>query len=174
MDAENKFTVIYLFSAVSARIVWVMAIVFMVMIFRVAVTAQAITLLALAFLAGLALSGSGLALDVHMFGGGATLLMSAVQSGAAVLLRRAARIPGWSIAASLGVLVADVVQMAAGRLQLLALHFPLGVALFGASVGLLIYAWAWRPTQSAVAPSQGLAGDLTLEKAAGRGARSAW
>jgi hypothetical protein len=38
--------------------------------------------------------------------------------------------------------------VASGRLQLFALHLPLGVALFGASIALAIWAWIWRSAQT--------------------------
>jgi hypothetical protein len=63
--------------------------------------------------------------------------------------------------ASIGLSVADAVQMVAGRLQLFALHIPLGVALFGASTGLAIYAWGWRPGQIGGLPGAG-AGEIAL------------
>jgi hypothetical protein len=124
-----------------------MTVMNLAMVFRLVIAAQATALLPQALLAGLGLSGSEAALGAHMSFGGAILLVSAVQLIVAFLLRRSARIPSWPFAASIGLSVADAVQMVAGRLQLFALHLPLGVALFGASIGLAIYAWAWRPAQ---------------------------
>jgi hypothetical protein len=121
-----------------------------------------VVLLTQALLAGLAISGSEAALVAHMAVGGTSLLISAVQVAAALLLRRSARIPRWLVAASIGFSVADAAQMAAGRLQLFALHFPLGVALFGASIGLAIYFWGWRAAQIAE-PPQARASRFTLK-----------
>ncbi len=104
------------------------------------IAAQAVALLALALLAGLALSGSKAALEAHMAVGGATILLSIIQAVAALLLRRSGQIPRWPVVASVGFVIGDAVQMAAGRLQLFALHLPLGVGLFGAAIGLAIYA----------------------------------
>jgi hypothetical protein len=115
--------------------------------FRLLIAAQATALLPQALLGGLGLSGSGAALGAHVSFGGAILLASAAQVIAAFLLRRAARIPRWVVVASIGLPLVDIVQMVAGRLHVFALHLPLGVALFGASIGLAIYAWAWRPPQ---------------------------
>jgi len=121
--------------------------------FLLAIAGQATVLLAQALLAGLAISGSETALASHMAVGGMSLLIAVVQVAAALLLRRAARMPRWLVAASVGFSVADAAQMAAGRLQLFALHLPLGVALFGASIGLAIYSWGWRATQIAATAS---------------------
>jgi hypothetical protein len=110
-------------------------------VFLLVIAGQAAVLPAQALLAGLAISGSEAALGAHMAVGGTSLLISAVQVAAALLLRRSARIPRWLIAVSIGFSVADAAQMAAGRLQLFALHLPLGGALFGASIGLAIYSW---------------------------------
>lgn len=131
------------------------------MMFRLVIVAQAAALLPQALLAGLGLSGSEAALDAHMSFGGAILLLAAVQVLAALLLRRSARIPRWPVVASIGLLVADAVQMVAGRLQLFALHLPLGVALFGVSIGLAIYALAGRPTRMAELAGAG-AGEIAL------------
>jgi hypothetical protein len=120
----------------------------MMTVFRTAIAVQPIALLAQAFLAGLTFSGSAAALNAHMFLGGAILLTSVAQASASVLLRRSARIPGWPVAASIGLLICDAVQMAVGRLQLLALHLPLGMALFGASIAFFIYAWTRPATQN--------------------------
>ena len=116
-------------------------------VFCSAIAAQVGAILAQAFLAGSALSGNEPALRAHMVLGVATLLASAVQAITAFLLTRAAQIPKWLVGASIAFLVADAVQMAAGRLQLFSLHLPLGVALFGAAAALGIYAWGWRPEQ---------------------------
>jgi hypothetical protein len=116
--------------------------------FRLAIAVQAIALLAQATLAGFALSGRTDALSAHMSVGGAAFLISAVQVVLVFLLRRLARAPGLLIAASIGLTAAEGVQMASGRLQLFALHLPLGAGLFGASIALAIWAWTWRSTQT--------------------------
>jgi hypothetical protein len=138
-----------------------MTVMNLAMVFRLVIAAQATALLPQALLAGLGLSGSEAARDAHMSLGGTILVVSAAQVIAALLLRRSVRISRWPVVASIGLSVADVVQMVAGRLQLFALHLPLGVALFGASIGLAIYAWAWRPVQMAELPGA-RAGEVTL------------
>jgi hypothetical protein len=161
MDAANMSSVLYVFS-VSTRTVWINTILLMELVFRVAVTAQATALFAPAFLAGLALSGSGSALGTHRIVRGRHSAHSSGQAAAAVLLRHAERIRGGPFAASIGLLLAEIVQMAVGRFRLLALHVPLGVLLFGASIGLSIHAWLCRPTQS-VAPQEICSAEATLK-----------
>ena len=55
----------------------------------------------------------------------------------AVLAWRAGREPGWTVLTSLGLLVAIIVQSVLGMTGQLALHLPLGVAIFGLLVILL-------------------------------------
>jgi hypothetical protein len=139
----------------------VMTVMNLAMVFRLIIAAQATALLPQALLAGLGLSGSEAALDAHMSFGGAILVVSAAQVTVALLLRRSVGVSRWPVVASIGLSVADAVQMITGRLQLFALHLPVGVALFGASIGLAIYAWARRPVQIAKL-SGARAGEITL------------
>lgn len=123
--------------------------------FRLAIAAQALALLAQAILAGLALSGRGtIALAAHMLVGGTIFVVSAAQLALVLLLWRVAEAPGWLVGVSAGVMAADGLQMASGRLQIFALHFPLGVGLFGASIALGI--WAWTRQSAAQAKAQTL------------------
>lgn len=117
--------------------------------FRLAIAAQPVALLAQATLAGLALSARGTkALAAHMMVGGTIFAISAAQVVLVFLLWRAARVPGWLITASVGLMAADGLQMASGRLQVFALHLPLGAGLFGASIALGLWAWMSRSTQA--------------------------
>jgi hypothetical protein len=134
----------------------------MELVFRLAVTAQAIALFAQAVLAELALSGGGPTLDTHRIAEGVTLLTAAVQVIAAVLLRRAGRIHGAPFAASIGLLFAEIVQMAVGRFRLLALHVPLGASPFGASIGLSPTNAKRRPAGGIADQSQGVSLPLVL------------
>jgi hypothetical protein len=63
-------------------------------------------------------------------------------------------LPIAAIGASIGLLFAGIVQMAEGRFRLLGLHIPPGVALFGPSILLSIYACLCRPTQSTTLEGQ--------------------
>jgi hypothetical protein len=66
------------------------------------------------------------------------------------------------VAASIGRLVADIAQMAAGRRRLLALDLPLAWRCSGTSIGLSIYASTWRPARRA-ARSASSAAHLALD-----------
>jgi hypothetical protein len=115
--------------------------------FRLAIAAQAVALVAQAILAGLALSGrSTNALAAHMLVGGTIFVISAAQVVLMFLLWRIAQVPGWLTAASVGLMAADGLQMASGRLQIFAVHLPLSAGLFGASIALAIWAWMSRST----------------------------
>lgn len=97
-------------------------------VFRLAIAGHGAALLMQAVLAGLAISGSNAALDAHKPVGGAITPISTVRGIGSFLLGRSAKIPRWPVAASIGFLFTDAAQMAAGRLHLLALYPPLGVA----------------------------------------------
>jgi hypothetical protein len=107
-------------------------------VFRACVVGQAITVFVQAVLAGFALSGNPSTLSAHMVNGGIALLISLLQVLSAVPLRK--DLPRWVFAASLGLLVAEGVQMFSGRIHLFALHMPLGVALFGGLAPLVVWA----------------------------------
>jgi hypothetical protein len=108
--------------------------------FRVALALQAAALLVQSLLAGLILTGDAIALSAHMAVGGASLVIAVVQALAAILLVGLANAAKWLVPANIGFLIAEGLQMAAGRLGLLGIHLPLGVALFGAAVLMSAYA----------------------------------
>lgn len=126
--------------------------------YRLAVAARATALVAPAFPAWLANSGRGPALDACMVGRGAAFFVSGVQGGATPV-RRSGLVPRSLIGAGRRRRFADIVPMAAGRLQLPALHVPRAAAPFGPSAGLSICALERRSVRDAVL-SQYLAGDL--------------
>lgn len=121
--------------------------------FRIATSMQALTLLAQAMLAGMALAGSSMALRAHMLNGAATVLVSAVQGGFAVILWRSRQLPRWPLIASVVLLAGQLAQMASGRLHLFALHLPLGVGLFGVLTVLVLWAWSSRLERPSTSPS---------------------
>jgi hypothetical protein len=117
----------------------------LVTLFRGALVLQVIVVFAQSLLAGVALSGDAIALRVHMVGGAASLIIAVVQVVAAILLVGLASSPGWLVPVNIAFLIAEVLQMAAGRLGLLGIHLPLGGALFGAAVAQAVYARSLRP-----------------------------
>ena len=112
----------------------------LLMFLRVALALQVAALLAQPIFAGLTLIGDAFAVSAHMVVGGASLILAAVQAGVAVQLARSGSAPGWLAAANVVFLIADGLQMGAGRLGFLVIHLPLGVALFGAAVLMSAYA----------------------------------
>jgi heme A synthase len=69
-------------------------------------------------------------------------LLALVQVGLAVLVWRRGRGPGWLAAASVGLLVALLVQSVLGMTSQVAAHVPLGVAILGLVGALLVRTWA--------------------------------
>ena len=117
----------------------------LVTFFRGAIALQVIVMFAQSLLAGVALSGDAIALRVHMLGGAASFAIAVAQVVAAILLVGLASAPGWLVPVNIGFLIAEGLQMAAGRLGLLGIHVPLGVALFGAAILLAVCARSLQP-----------------------------
>ena len=105
---------------------------------RAIVLLHAALVLTQAALAGQFLAGHGAWLRVHETNAGIIQLVGLVQLVVAVLLWRPGRGPGWPALASLALLVAEELQIGFGYARVLALHVPLGVAIFGLTVALLV------------------------------------
>jgi hypothetical protein len=92
----------------------------------------AVSLLAQVIFAGLFLDGHDAWRDWHAANGMVLLpLLALVQVVLAVLVWRPGGGPGWPAIASVGLLVAVVLQNVIGQAGLLAVHVPLGVAIVG-------------------------------------------
>jgi hypothetical protein len=95
----------------------------------------AVSLLAQVIFAGLFLDGHDAWRNWHAANGMVLLsllaLVQVVLAVLAVLVWRPGRGPGWPAIASLGLLVAVVLQNVIGQAGLLAVHVPLGVAIVG-------------------------------------------
>jgi hypothetical protein len=105
---------------------------------RAIVLLHAALVLTQAALAGQFLAGHGAWLRVHETNAGIIQLVGLVQLVVAVLLWRPGRGPGWPALASLALLVAEELQIGFGYARVLALHVPLGVAIFGLTVAMLV------------------------------------
>ncbi|MFF0772983.1 hypothetical protein ACFYUK_29120 [Nonomuraea wenchangensis] len=105
-------------------------------------TAHLAGVLAQAALAGLFVTGDVDLLAWHRDNAGVTHGLLYLQLLAAVLLWRPGRGPLWPALASLGIVVAETVQVALGQWRVIALHFPLGMAVFGLSAVFTV--WTWR------------------------------
>jgi hypothetical protein len=108
---------------------------------RVVVLVHAALVLAQAAFAGRFLAGDAAGLRAHEANAGLIELVALVQLGLAVVLWRPGRGPGWPALASLALLLAEGVQMGFGYEGRLALHVPLGVAIFGLTVAVALGAW---------------------------------
>jgi hypothetical protein len=92
----------------------------------------AVSVLAQAIFAGLFLDGNDAWRDWHAAKGMVVLpLLALVQAVLAVLVWRPGRGPGWPATASVGLLLALLLQIAMGQAGQLGVHVPLGVAIFG-------------------------------------------
>jgi hypothetical protein len=105
---------------------------------RVVLRLVAVLVFAQAVFAGQFLDGNEAWRDWHASNGMLVLpLLVLVEVVLAVLLWRSGRGPGWIALASVGLLLAIVVQGGMGRNGQLAVHVPLGVAILGL-VGMLL------------------------------------
>jgi hypothetical protein len=108
------------------------------MALRVVLRLLAILVFAQAVFAGLFLDGNEAWRDWHASNGMLVLpLLARVEVVLAVLAWRSGRVPGWTVVASVGLLLAILVQGGMGRNGQLAVHVPLGVAILGL-VGVLL------------------------------------
>jgi hypothetical protein len=108
---------------------------------RVVVLVHAALVLAQAAFAGRWLAGDAAGLRAHETNAGLIELVALVQLGLAVAVWRPGRGPGWPALASLALLLAEGFQIGMGYEGRLALHVPLGVAIFGLTVALALGAW---------------------------------
>ena len=144
----------------------------MVRVMPIVVGLLAAAVFAQAVLAGLFLDGGDAWRDWHAANGMLVLpLLALIQVGLAVLVWRRGHGPGWLALASVGLLVALLVQSVLGMTSQVAAHVPLGVAIFGLVGTLLVRTRAltrparrghdggWpRPAPSAPADHQPLEG----------------
>lgn len=120
-------------------------------VLRAVVAVHAALVLVQAALAGRYLSGDAGALTLHEANGTEVITVVAMaQIVAAVLVWRPGRGRAWPMAASVALLAAETAQITFGFSGLRALHVPLGVAISGVTVALLVGSWQ-RPRR-AVAP----------------------
>jgi hypothetical protein len=111
----------------------------MVRVMPIVVGLLAAAVFAQAVLAGLFLDGGDAWRDWHAANGMLVLpLLALIQVGLAVLVWRRGHGPGWLALASVGLLVALLVQSVLGMTSQVAAHVPLGVAIFGLVGTLLV------------------------------------
>ncbi|MQA83701.1 MAG: hypothetical protein GEV03_03455 [Streptosporangiales bacterium] len=110
---------------------------------RSIITVHALAVSVQPMLAGQFLSGNFDMVEVHGVVALLVTLLALTQILFAVLLWRPGRGPLWPVGASLLVFLAEGLQTGVGYARLLSLHVPLGVAIFG--IMLLLLVWVWRP-----------------------------
>ena len=108
---------------------------------RAVVLVHAAMVLAQAAFAGRYLAGDAAGLRAHETNAGIIELVALVQLGVAVVVWRPGRGPGWPALASLALLLAEGFQIGFGYGRVLAVHVPLGVAIFGLTVALVLGCW---------------------------------
>ncbi|PZG08054.1 hypothetical protein [Nonomuraea aridisoli] len=109
---------------------------------RVTATGHLLGVLVQAVLAGLFVTGDVDLLTWHQNNGGFTFSMLFLQLVCAVLLWRPVRLAARPALISLAMVLVETAQVALGNARLVALHIPLGMALFGMSA--VFTMWAWR------------------------------
>jgi heme A synthase len=111
----------------------------MVRAMRVVLWLLAVAVFAQAVLAGLFLDGGDAWRGWHALNGMLVLpLLALIQTVLAVLVWRRGRGPGWLVLASVGLLATLLVQSMLGMTSQVAVHVPLGVAIFGLVGTLLV------------------------------------
>ncbi|BBG00144.1 hypothetical protein Pdca_13530 [Pseudonocardia autotrophica] len=108
--------------------------------FRVWAVLHGVLVLTQVGLAGALLDAALGALTWHGGIGGSLILVAAVQTVLAVPAAWPGRMPGWPVAVSAVLVVADTAQVAIGHLGLLAVHVPLGVAIVVVQVAVAVRA----------------------------------
>ncbi|NAS21934.1 hypothetical protein GT755_09580 [Herbidospora sp. NEAU-GS84] len=93
-----------------------------------------------ALLAGLFVTGDADLLSWHESNAGITYSLLLVQMVVAFLLWRRARVV-WPLWATGGLVVAESAQIWVGMSRDLAVHFPLGMSIFGASAVMTLLLW---------------------------------
>jgi hypothetical protein len=109
---------------------------------RIVMIVHVLTLLLQATFAGMMIGGNHQAAHLHEFAAKILVPLAFFQMVLAITLRVAARCPLWVPVASGALLAAEVVEFSAGHFHNVALHVPLGVAIFGGALRQLL--WATR------------------------------
>jgi hypothetical protein len=114
--------------------------------FRILLITNVTAMLIQSIFAGRLLGGDRMARQLHEATAQALVLIAIGQLSLAIALRIKAGSPPWILLATGTMLAAEVLEFAAGHFHNLALHVPLGVALFGGALRLLL--WSVRPATS--------------------------
>ncbi|MFI6599601.1 hypothetical protein ACIBHX_25395 [Nonomuraea sp. NPDC050536] len=112
--------------------------------FKAVTVVNTLAVLVQAVSAGMLLSGG--ASGLHGAGALVVHVLGLIQLVVAVLLWRSGRGPGWPALTALVVLLTGFAQSALGGSGVVLVHVPLGMAIFGLSVWLLV--WACSPRRA--------------------------
>ncbi len=106
----------------------------MIKMLRAILIVSVITMLAQASFAGRMLGGDHRSADFHKLTAKMLVILAGTQTvvAAASFLRKL--IPLWIPLASFGLLISEVLEFAAGDLHHVAIHVPLGLAIFGGAI----------------------------------------
>lgn len=108
---------------------------------RAVITLHAVDVFLQPVFAGRFLSGDYGMLGAHGNNAFAVVIIALVQTVLAVVYWRPGGGPGWPALASVGLLVAESVQMELGFARVIGVHVPLGVAIVAAAILMLVWAW---------------------------------
>ena len=103
-------------------------------LFRITAVSNVLILLAQSAFAGAMLGGNVRAAHWHERTAQVLVLLALFQFLLTIAMRRKGQSPLWMTAASGVLLGAEVLEFAAGHLHYVALHVPLGVAIFGGAL----------------------------------------
>jgi len=101
---------------------------------RAILIVSVVTMLVQASFAGRMLGGDDRSADLHEQAAKVLVILAATQCVVAFALLLKNQIPRWIPFASLGLLAAEIAEFAAGHLHHVAIHVPLGLAIFGGAI----------------------------------------
>jgi hypothetical protein len=111
-------------------------------ILRIVLVLNVLIMLLQAAFAGRMIGGDDQSANLHEFTAKVLVLLTVSQIILAILLKRKVGCPTWVLVASGALLAAEVLEFALGHFHSVALHVPLGVALFGGAIRQLL--WSMR------------------------------
>jgi len=115
---------------------------------RIVMTVHVLTVLVQAAFAGMLIGGNHQAANLHELTAKILVPLAFFQMVLAIALRVEACCPLWVPVASGALLAAEIVEFSAGHFHNVALHVPLGVAIFGGALRQLL----WATREATVSP----------------------
>ncbi len=106
---------------------------------RILVVVNVVTMLMQAAFAGRMLGGDNQSAHLHELTAKVLVLLGATLVLFVILHSRSGRSPRWMLIMSAGVLGAEVLEFALGHLHYVAIHVPLGLAIFGGAIRQMLW-----------------------------------